>query len=429
MKILVLTVTAGQGHNTCAKAVIAALEKRGVDCSLVDTVKYISEMTGDALDRAYLNMSKYTPQVWGSLYRGSLRSSRSISEHSGPGIIPMVPKKFRQLISAYAPDGIVCTHFFASLLLTRLRSQGSAQMPVIGINTDFSLHPFWEAVNQDHLVLASDAMDYMVHQRGIHKESILPIGIPVHEKFRDIPDKQACRQALNLTDKPTLLIMSGSMGFGSLLDHVDELDTLPLDFQMTVICGNNLALKGALEEKINAGAYRKYIRPLGFIDNVQLYMGAADLICTKPGGLSVSETFCVGRPMVLLDPIPGLEELNAAFLVNNGLAVQTSKNYSLNEAVYNLFANPRRMQAIEEEQRRNSPRDAADKLSDFLLESAAKYQATAPPPPAKAAPSLWRRAVNANRFASINIKADLGKIYIKQRKQTKSKTRRGKNEV
>lgn len=419
MNVLVLTVTAGQGHNTCAKAVVTALEKQGVHCRLIDTVKYLNEMTGDAFNRAYLSMSKYVPQMWGSLYRGALKNSRSITERSSPGIVPMVPKKFRNLIHDSAPDAIVCTHFVASLLLTRLRSEGEARMPVVGINTDFSLHPFWEGVDQDYLVLATDSMDYMVLERGISAEKILPIGIPVHEKFRGLPNRQDCRAALNLADKPTLLVMSGSMGFGSLIDHVDELDSLPLDFQMAVICGNNQPLRERLYDKIEAGAYSKYIRPLGFIDNVEMYMGAADIICTKPGGLSVSETFCVARPMVLLDPIPGLEELNAAFLVNSGLAVQTGKNYSLQEAVYNLFSNPRRMEAIEREQLYYSPCDAAHRLADFLMEKAALYRQSPQYQPAAEGVDKrnWRQRLP---FASVRVKADRSKIYVKRDKRRKA---------
>lgn len=419
MNVLVLTVTAGQGHNTCAKAVVAALEKQGVHCQLIDTVKYLNEMTGDAFNKAYLNMSKYVPQMWGSLYRGALKSSRSITEHASPGIVPMVPKKFRNLINHSAPDAIVCTHFVASLLLTRLRSEGSVRMPVVGINTDFSLHPFWEGVDQDYLVLATDSMDYRVLERGIPAEKILPIGIPVHDKFRGLPSRKECRAALNLADKPTLLVMSGSMGFGSLIDHVDELDSLPFDFQMAVICGNNLALRERLYDKIEAGAYSKYVRPLGFIDNVEMYMGAADIICTKPGGLSVSETFCVARPMVLLDPIPGLEELNAAFLVNNGLAVQTGKNYLLQEAVYNLFTNPRRMEAIEREQLYYSPCDAAHKLAKFLMEKAETYRQSPEYQPISQGDTKrsWRQRLP---FAKGSVKVDSSKIYVKRDKRRKA---------
>lgn len=364
MKVLFLSVTAGQGHNSCAKSAMSALAERGVDCEMLDTIKYINEMTGNVVDKGYVTMGKHIPKVWGTVYNTALKTSL---KGSIAKMRPYISHKLRDYIHAYKPDAIVCTHIFASQLITNIRKKNMIQdVPVIGINTDFSLHPFWEDVVQDYIVLACDKMHYGVIKRGIAREKILPFGIPVHKKFDIDITKQEARAQLGLEDKQTLLVMSGSMGFGNMAEDVLALDVLPLDFQMLVVCGSNEKLRSELTARIDNGAMQKKIHVFGFIDNVHLMMYASDVICTKPGGLSVSETLAVGRPLILLEPIPGLEDYNAWFLANCGVAVHTGKYYPLSEAVMNLMSDHDSMHIMLRAQKEISPRHAADKLADFL---------------------------------------------------------------
>ncbi len=372
LHVLLLSVTAGQGHNSCARSLAVALEARGVACQTVDTIKYINSLTGTAVDKGYLTMGKYTPKFWGTIYNQALQLSMS----GKPAQINLpLPQRFVKLIAKANPDAIVCTHFFASLLLTKMRRKRLISMPVFGINTDFTLHPFWEDVDQDYLVLACDQMHYSVQKRGIPPEKTLPFGIPVNANFGMNIDKHEARKMLGLQDKNTMLLMGGSMGFGDLTKQVDELDALPHDFQIVVICGSNKQLYAELKQRADEGKFHKTVLPYQYVDNVHVFMYASDIVCTKPGGLSTSEAMSVGRPIVMLDPIPGLEEINAAFLVNSGAAVQTGKHYPLSEAVYNLMRSPERCEAMIRAQLAVNPPSAADNLADFVIRQAESYRA------------------------------------------------------
>lgn len=370
MRALLLSVTAGQGHNMCAKAMEEALEARGVKCQTLDTVKFINQPTGNLVDKGYLTMGKKIPKIWGAVYTSAIKFSEK-----GHGINPessalrMVSQKLLDYIQAFQPDVIICTHVFASQMITALRAKEHIDVPVIGINTDFSLHPFWEDVDQNYLVLGCDKMYYSVVQRGINREQILPYGIPVRQRFnRRISPQQGRREMGWDEDKKTLCIMGGSMGFGNMHQDVLELDALPLDFQLVVICGSNLALYNQLMDDREYGRLSKTTHLYAFTDEVDAIMRASDAVCTKPGGLSTSETLATGRPLVLLDPIPGLEEFNAWFLVNHGVAVRTGKQYPLNEAIFNLFCDDRRMEEILRAQELFFPKDSAATLTDFIME-------------------------------------------------------------
>ena len=145
-----------------------------------------------------------------------------------------------------------------------------------------------------------------------------------------------------MEDKKTLLIMGGSMGHGDLENIIEDLDGIDIDFQIISVCGSNKSLK----KKIDNMIIKKGIYNFGFVDNVDLLMDASDLIITKPGGLTSSESLAKGIPMILINPIPGQEERNVEFLVNNGLGIMASETYPVDEAIYQLINNKDRIESI-----------------------------------------------------------------------------------
>jgi processive 1,2-diacylglycerol beta-glucosyltransferase len=54
-------------------------------------------------------------------------------------------------------------------------------------------------------------------------------------------------------------------------------------------------------------------------------MSVADLIVSKPGGLTSSEALALGRPLFILNPIPGQEAANSDFLLERGAAGKVNR--------------------------------------------------------------------------------------------------------
>ena len=73
--------------------------------------------------------------------------------------------------------------------------------------------------------------------------------------------------------------------------------------------------------------------------------------------------------MLLVDPIPGHEERNVEFLLNNGLALAVTKTFPVDEAVYNLFTNPGRIENIRAVMATVAHPDATARLADIVLEN------------------------------------------------------------
>ncbi len=364
MKGLIFSITAGQGHNQTAKVLTDALVKAGVECSYMDVFEYINPLLSKSVSDLYLMSAKSIPKIYGGGYR--LCEKRDVNkEHILPKLttVPLV-RKLIKLVHKEKPDVIICTHVFAAMLVTYLGEHIDLQAHTIGIVTDFTIHPYWEDTNLDYYVTASELLTYCGVKKGIAKEKFKPFGIPIDPKFSVLRSREEACRILGIPDKKTVLVMSGSMGFGNLLEDIEALDRMEYDFQIATICGNNKKMR----EQIDALKTRKKVFNYGYVDNVDVFMDAADCIVTKPGGLTTSEALAKGLPMVMSNPVPGQEDRNVEFLLNAGAAIKVSKTFPMDDALNHLFLNEKRREALRECISLLRKPDSTKELTAFILE-------------------------------------------------------------
>ena len=368
MKVLLLTLTAGQGHNSTSFALARYLETQGVECTVLDTYKYLSKLMGDIVDVGYTSMARHSPELHLLMYDKAEKDSsneRIRKTYLPYTIAEASKKKMQKYINLKKPDVIVCTHIFTAIIITQMRREGflDSKIPVLGIVTDFVLHPFWNDTVLDYYVLANELLIYSAERKGISSEKLLPFGIPVKEKFSDdIPIVEA-RNQLNLEDKMTVLLISSSVGFGSIPNLLADIDKAPVDFQSVVICGRNKRLF----KKIKNTTYGKDVIAVDYVDNMELYMDAADIIITKPGGLTVSEVLAKRKPLIITDPIPGVETRNIYFLMNNNLAVHAGKYARVDDVIMQLLSQPEKLGQMKRAQELYGKRHSAKVTGDFII--------------------------------------------------------------
>ncbi|HIV67464.1 MAG TPA: glycosyltransferase [Candidatus Butyricicoccus stercorigallinarum] len=369
MKILLLTVTAGYGHHATARALADLFAQRGAETKIVDVYEYISKVVRTAISQGYLLSSKYTPELYRLFY---IRTSKNKEKLNKMNMVKLVNTlgafKFEHFVDNFEPDAIVCTHVLAAHLISEMKNRQMVDAPCIGVVTDYCIHPYWEdVVNMEALVTASELITYTAVKRGIPRERILPLGIPVHPKFnREIAREDACAQLGLSPDRRTVLVMGGSMGYGNGYKLVRQILQLDLDCQILVVCGNNKRAYHRLQAFADEYRGGCTIRVMGFVDNVEVLMSASDCIVTKPGGLTVSEAIAKNLPMLLVNPIPGQEEQNLEFLLNNGMALVVSKTAPLDDVLYHLFHNPTRLYTLRESIRAVGHPDASERLVDYV---------------------------------------------------------------
>lgn len=369
MKGLILSITAGQGHNQTAKVLNDYFNQHNVECSYMDVYEYINPILSDSVSKLYLMSTKAMPKVYGKIYR--LCEKKPGDEmHTLPRLTNhLLGKKLSKMINKENPDFIICTHVFAALLITCLEGEISSNIKTFGIITDFTIHPYWEDTKLDYYITPSDVLTNQAVKRGLPARKFLPIGIPIDTKFETKMDRLDALKALKLPNKRTVLIMSGSMGFGNILEQISELDKLSLDFQIISVCGNNKKLK----KSIDCLETKKSVYNYGYVNNVDVMMDASDCIITKPGGLTTSEALAKGLPMIISNPVPGQEDRNVEFLLNAGAAIKVSNTYPIDEAMHQMFASDRMSlirQAISILGKPNATRDLADYIINQIDPSA-----------------------------------------------------------
>lgn len=369
MKVLILTLTVGQGHNSTSFALAEYLEGKGAECVVLDTYKYLNKLIGDTLDKGYSSIARLTPELNLRMYDKAERDSskeRQRKTYFPYTFAEVSKKKMQKYIESEAPDIIVCPHIFSAILMTQMKRDGifTQKIPLIGIVTDFTFHPFWEDTELNYYIVANELLAYTAEKKGMDLNRILPFGIPVKENFSvNIPAQEARRQ-LKLKDKKTALVISSSMGFGNIPELMGDLENMPLDFQIVLVCGNNKRLIKKMENCI----FIKDVIIKGFVNNLELYMDAADCVITKPGGITVSEALAKRKPLIVTEPLPGVENRNLYFLINNSLAVYAGKYARTDEVLIQLFSNPEKCEEMNRAQEKMGKQHSAQKLGDFLLE-------------------------------------------------------------
>lgn len=363
MKVLLISVKAGYGHHSTAQALMDCFAQRGIESRMLDTFDYIDPVLGESIDKGYLFSTKHFPEVYGKAYSMLDKREERYRSLSLISILSkLVSHKLKDYICDYAPDVIIGTHSYACLVMTYLKEKGTISCPTIGIVTDFTVHPFWESTDIDYYVTADSLLDNQMRRKGIPSEKILPFGIPINKKFLKRTPKKEARAMLHLDDRRTILVMMGSMGFGNIEKHLEAIDGLNIDFQILCVCGKNEKMKRELDRKV----WKKKFITYGFVDNVDLLMDASDCIITKPGGLTTSELLAKRLPAIIMNPIPGQEDRNMEFLVNNGAAIAVTDTFGVDEALFELLSHSWRLRLLKLSVAHLGKPNSTSNLCDFI---------------------------------------------------------------
>lgn len=367
MNFLILSVTAGEGHNSTAKALKTALEARDSYCTIVDTFDYVSPELAKIISEGYLLVTERAKYAWKIGY--NLAEKRKQSEHSMNLFKYAMSDDLAKYIKSDTFDAVVFTHPFAGILLDVMKTRRMITNRTVGILTDFTFHPYWEdCTHNDYVVTPDKLLNPQGRRKGFSDEQILPFGIPIKPSFSEKMGKAEAREKLGLNKNlSTFLLMGGSMGYGNISENVKKIDACAMDrdFQLICVCGNNADMKAEVDKIAETSRHR--ILVTGFVNYISTIMDASDCIISKPGGLTTSESLVKGLPMIIINPIPGQEERNAIFLTNTGCAMSATKTCPIDECIYQLLMSDTRLEtmsrSIAEIAKPNSTRD----MCEFLL--------------------------------------------------------------
>ena len=400
-KVLIMSASTGGGHNRAARAIKEELTNKSIDgitidCEIIDSLKIVNGTMDKLISRGYEKSAKYTPKAWGGVYKLTESNLISRNEFKYNPLTSLISRKLKKLIEVKKPDLIIGTHPFPMIALSTLKKHSQLSKnnelstftesfhkyyqnldipPLITVLTDYTTHSAYIQNEIDYYIAGHEYVKELLIEDGIEAEKIKPYGIPVEKSFLTNRSRETVLSELNLDpNKFTVLLMGGSFGAGSIKDTLSELISIDRDFQIIVITGRYKSLKEKLEKNLmsHEQSIDKNICVLGFTDKMNDLLSAVDILVSKPGGLTTTESLLKEVPMIVPYFIPGQEEENLDFLSNCGASLRTSKKYTLSIILKVLIDNPDRIEMTKENIRSikklNASQDIAKLAFDILSE-------------------------------------------------------------
>lgn len=363
MNILIVTASVGSGHEKAAAAIAQGFAEYFPD-AVINTVDFMSAEVSPIhyfTKKCYLAMLNMVPSLYECMY------NFTASPKKGGAIQAMaaaaMANTMKKLIRRYEPQLIFCTHPFPTEAVAHLSNKWRSRFLSAALITDYSVHQMWVCHNIDLYFVAHSDMIRALAAYGIHNAT--DSGIPVDKKFRKKIDKSAVKKELNLDDSaPVLLMMGGGLGLGGMEEAMSQLELVDSKLQVLVIAGRNQELLSRVQEKAKSSKHKVVV--FGYTDRVRDLMEAADLLISKPGGITLTEAMTVGLPMLLHQPIPGPESDNARYMSDHGIARWLHSDEPLSEAVTELVNNPQELEKMHEAAGRHARPYAVQKMAEKI---------------------------------------------------------------
>lgn len=344
MKIIIAYVSAGTGHRRAAEAVYNYFKENcpGIDLKIIDALDKTNFIFRNLYSRGYLFLVNHALWLWHFVFWfTSIKALSPLHDISISILNRLNAKVFFRFLIKENPDFIVSTHFFPSEAAAALKKNKKINSKLITVITDFGVHPLWVLDGTDMYIVASAFTKEKLIAKGVSQDAIKDLGIPIDLKFSRQYDKNIlCRKLGIEPDKFTVLISTGSSGIGEVEEIVESLYR---QVQVLVVCAHNKILYAKLTKKNYAG-----VKAFGFIENMQELMAVSDMIITKPGGLTISESLAMGLLPVFITAIPGQETENARILAENSIGINIKDTSLIKDIVLGFKEHPDKLKDIKE---------------------------------------------------------------------------------
>ena len=365
MRVLILTCNTGGGHNAVAAALAESFRRLGVSSDTADGLSFISQKASRFVSKWHTRFYRRYPKLYKAGYMSAENDAES-NDRDNPVYRYMArgARRLGRAIQDGGYDAVVCVHVIPTMIMTELRRQHETGPVFCFVATDYTCSPTVGGCTPDICVIPHEELAEEFVSCGIARETLLAAGIPVRAVFRERGDRTAARSELALPPEGRhIVLMSGSIGCGPMADIAAELEKRMErgDFA-SVLCGSNRQMLYALRRR----GFRR-VEAVGFTNRVHRYMDSADVLVSKPGGISITEAGTRGTPLLLADMVGGCETRNQEFFHARGWA-ETCQPEDMADAALALLDRPERRQALVAQQHRDFDGLAADRVAQAVYD-------------------------------------------------------------
>lgn len=381
-RVLILTLSVGSGHVQASSVIRDALADgaEAVEVRTVDAIDLAAPWFPWLYVQPYWWMLRYRRELWRALYeRRQHKRHRStapswVFRHGCANVL--------QELKSFAPHLVIVTEIGAAEIAALGKREGWFSSPILAVLTDFHAEPPWVQPEIDYYSVATEHAKAQLIGWGVSPQRIVTAGIPINPAFALSYDKPEIRAALGLKPaQPMVLLMAGGMGMAPLDLIAGHLERCGFPLQAIAVAGHDHALYERLRRL--RGKIALELSCFGWTNRIPELMAAADLIVTKPGGLTVSEALASGLPMILTHPIPGPEERNILYLAQRRVAIHARNVDEIPVITANLLRHPEkraRMSRLARELSRPEAGYSVAEVAKAMLEKETYIDLLAPPP-------------------------------------------------
>lgn len=370
-KILIFYASYGGGHLSAANSIKDYLSSNyeNIDVELIDCMKYINKPIEKITTTAYNEMAKKAPWAWGKIYSDSQKGPLA---HITTRSNQVFAIKLLRLLREKKPDLIISTHPFGSQMCSYLKRKGKITSKIATILTDFAPHDQWLVGSDytDYFFVAHNKMKEYLISKNIPENKIFATGIPISNKFLETFNTSKILSSLGLKEnlKTVLFFAGGKFGLGK-SRTLEIFNTLVNDFnniQVIAISGKNKKMYEEFNQIVKIANKTNFIKVFEFVNNVPELMAVSDVVITKPGGLTTTESLVSGLPMIIINPIPGQEEENAQFLEHSNVGIWLKKQMNITETISNFLSDDEKLKEMKENTKKISNRNSTKDICTIL---------------------------------------------------------------
>jgi 1,2-diacylglycerol 3-beta-galactosyltransferase len=361
--ILFLFSDTGGGHRSASEAIIEALHiefPEQFDIRMVDFFREFAPLPLNFAPEIYPHLSRYR-KMWKLGYEASNGTRRIRLFYDV--MWPYLRRAVRHLLIENTVDLIVSVHQLVNIPL--LRSGLKKDIRFVTVVTDLvSTHSAWYHPGADLVIVPTIPAREKALKSGLPNEKITVIGQPIAEKYiNQVQTKTELRINLSWdTDLLTVLLVGGGEGMGNLEKHALALNQSYLPIQLIIVAGRNQSLKSKLENQ----SWNMPTKIYGFVKEMPEFMYAADVLITKAGPGTISEAFIAGLPLILYSKMPGQEDGNIGYVVNQGAGIWAPHPDQMVESLRNWIANPNDLKTVSNRSKQLAKPNASREIAKVL---------------------------------------------------------------